>query len=198
MVTVQAGEGKRCILAEAHRLLAPGGRLGLQELLLVPDDHKTEIQRQLSRSIRVGPAPHRHRVAPAAGVGGFSGHVRGDRPMHLLKPGRFVRDEVRMALRRRSRRPRPQRRARLVVGRPNRRAGCCRASPPRSRRSAHRRPRRPLLLNHRALVDLAPHRRRRSRPRTRGGGLQHPSKPEPRSSNSSGSSPSASPCSATS
>jgi SAM-dependent methyltransferase len=97
-VTLETDEGKRRILAEAHRLLAPGGRLGLHELLLLPDDlpeaDKKEIQRQLSRSIRVRARP----LTPTEWrqlleSQGFQVGFEATAPMHLLKMGRFVRDE---------------------------------------------------------------------------------------------------------
>lgn len=97
-VTLEAEEGKRRILAEAHRLLAPGGRLGLHELLLVPDDlaedHKAEIQRQLSRSIRVRARPlTRTEWRQLLESEGFQVVFEATAPMHLLKVRRFVADE---------------------------------------------------------------------------------------------------------
>lgn len=98
MVTLETDEGKHRILAEAHRLLAPGGRLGLHELLLVPEElpaeHKTEIQRQLSRSIRVRARPlTRREWRQLLEAEGFQVTSEATAPMHLLKVGRFVRDE---------------------------------------------------------------------------------------------------------
>jgi SAM-dependent methyltransferase len=98
MVTLETDEGKRRILAEAHRLLAPGGRLGLHELLLVPDDltddHKMQIQRQLSRSIRVRARPlTRTEWRQMLESEGLHVTLEATAPMHLLKVGRFVRDE---------------------------------------------------------------------------------------------------------
>lgn len=98
MVTLQTDEGKRRILAEAHRVLAPGGRLGLHELVLVPDGlpeaDKAELRRQLSRSIRVGTRPlTREEWRDLLGSEGFELVLDLAAPMHLLAPGRLVRDE---------------------------------------------------------------------------------------------------------
>lgn len=61
MLTVQREEQKRRIVGEAYRLLAPGGRYGIHELCLVPDnleeDTREEIRTALSTTIRVGVKP---------------------------------------------------------------------------------------------------------------------------------------------
>lgn len=97
-VTLETDDGKRRILAEARRLLAPGGRLGLHELQLVPDDladdHKAEIQQELSRSIRVRARPlTRSEWRRLLESEGFEVTFEATAPMHLLNAGRFVRDE---------------------------------------------------------------------------------------------------------
>lgn len=97
-VTLETDDGKRRILAEANRLLGSGGRLGLHELLLLPDDlpeeHKGEIQRQLSRSIRVRSRPlTRNEWRRLLETAGFQVGFEATAPMHLLNARRFVRDE---------------------------------------------------------------------------------------------------------
>jgi SAM-dependent methyltransferase len=98
MVTLETEDGKRRLLAEARRLLVPGGRLGLHELMLVPDDlpepQKAEIQRQLTRSIRVRTRPLTASEWRQLLDGeGFELKIEEAAPMSLLSPGRFIRDE---------------------------------------------------------------------------------------------------------
>lgn len=98
MVTLENADGKHRILSEARRLLSPGGRLGLHELLLVPDDlpdaAKAEIQRDLTRSIRVRARPlTRSEWRALLESEGFEVVFESDAPMHLLKVRRFLRDE---------------------------------------------------------------------------------------------------------
>jgi SAM-dependent methyltransferase len=98
MLSMQTDEGKQRILAEAHRLLRPGGRLGLHEMILVPDgmpdDQKAGIHADLTHDIRV-----RSRPLTAAEwtsrleAAGFRVELSETAPMHLLEPGRFIRDE---------------------------------------------------------------------------------------------------------
>jgi len=58
---MQSAECKRLIAAEAFRLLRAGGRYGIHELAVVPDDippyHQREIDRALSSVIHVGARP---------------------------------------------------------------------------------------------------------------------------------------------
>ncbi len=98
MLSMQTASQKEAIVAEAVRLLRPGGRYGVHELCLLPEemeeDKKSEISQALSANIRVGARPltpgewsvllERH---------GFSVTTPVTTPMHLLEPGRFIRDE---------------------------------------------------------------------------------------------------------
>jgi hypothetical protein len=61
MLTMQGTQTKAVIVAEAVRLLRPGGRYVIHELALTPDDLpdeiKTEVRQALARSIRVNARP---------------------------------------------------------------------------------------------------------------------------------------------
>ncbi|MFV0252607.1 MAG: methyltransferase domain-containing protein [Beutenbergiaceae bacterium] len=61
MLTMQGDRAKREIIAEAARLLRPGGRYAIHELGLMPDDApasvKDEIKRDLAQAIRVNARP---------------------------------------------------------------------------------------------------------------------------------------------
>ncbi len=98
MLSMQTAEHKRLIAAEAFRLLRPGGRYGIHELAVVPDDMATDRQREIDRAlssvIHVGarPLPAREWKALLEGVG-FRAVTIGYAPMHLLRPLRLVQDE---------------------------------------------------------------------------------------------------------
>jgi ubiquinone/menaquinone biosynthesis C-methylase UbiE len=57
MLTMQSDKAKQDIVAEAARLLRPGGRYAIHELALTPDDLsddvKTDIRQALAKSIKV-------------------------------------------------------------------------------------------------------------------------------------------------
>lgn len=98
MLTMQREPQKRRIVGEAYRLLRPGGRYGIHELCLVPDELgeevKDEIRQSLSRTIHVGAWP----LTPSEWrtlleSGGFEVRAEMTAPMHLLEPKRFVQDE---------------------------------------------------------------------------------------------------------
>jgi SAM-dependent methyltransferase len=98
VLTMQREPQKRRIVAEAHRVLKSGGRYGIHELCLVPDDiseeKKEEIRHQLSGEIHVGARP----LTPSEWrelleAQGFEVRFEATAPMHLLEPGRPVRDE---------------------------------------------------------------------------------------------------------
>jgi len=61
LLTLEPASRKSAILAEVGRLLRPGGRYAVHELLLSPDNlpeaAKDDIQRTLSRVLRVGARP---------------------------------------------------------------------------------------------------------------------------------------------
>jgi SAM-dependent methyltransferase len=98
MLSMQPAAAKAKIIAEAARLLRPGGRYGIHELCLIPDDIDTSIreaiQHEMSDDIHVGVRPLRARewceLLEASGLTVTAKHFA---PMHLLEPVRLVRDE---------------------------------------------------------------------------------------------------------
>lgn len=98
MLTMQGTEQKHRIVHEAARLLKPGGRYGIHELCLVPDDLdgqiKLEIEQALSRTIHVGARPlTAGEWRTVLEREGFSVQSEDQRPMRLLEPDRLVQDE---------------------------------------------------------------------------------------------------------
>jgi ubiquinone/menaquinone biosynthesis C-methylase UbiE len=98
MLSMQSPQQKSRIVQEAYRVLKPGGRYGIHELCLVPDDldkaTKREIQNSLSQVIHHGTRPLT--VAEWRGLleyGGFSIEAQAQAPMHLLEPWRLIQDE---------------------------------------------------------------------------------------------------------
>ncbi|MYC27941.1 MAG: class I SAM-dependent methyltransferase [Nitrospira sp. SB0662_bin_26] len=98
MLSMQTPILKASIVEEAARLLRPGGRYGVHELCLQPDDledaKKSEISRVLSDAIRVGARP----LTPGEWKAlledhGFAVETQVTAPMHLMEPRRFIRDE---------------------------------------------------------------------------------------------------------
>lgn len=61
LLTIQGEKTKNAIVAEAARILRPGGRYAIHELGLVPEDLsediKTEIRKGLARAIKVNARP---------------------------------------------------------------------------------------------------------------------------------------------
>ncbi len=98
MLSMQSMSAKSRIVAEAARLLTPGGRYGIHELCLVPDEIEPAIgdaiARELSGDIHVGVRPLTARqwreLLSSAGLTVVSEQLA---PMHLLEPARLVRDE---------------------------------------------------------------------------------------------------------
>ncbi len=97
MLTIQSDEHKREIVAEAVRVLAPGGRYAIHELALRGDRSPEEldsIRRSISRTIKVGARP-----LPLEGwkdlltEAGLVVEWTGTAPMHLLEPRRVIEDE---------------------------------------------------------------------------------------------------------
>jgi SAM-dependent methyltransferase len=98
MLSMQLPATKDRIVAEAARLLQPGGRYGIHELCLVPDDLDEgvakAIARDLSEHIHVG-------IRPLSAAGwrallesrGFEVTAEALAPMRLLEPWQVVRDE---------------------------------------------------------------------------------------------------------
>lgn len=98
MLTMQPAETKARVVAEAYRLLKPGGRYGIHELCLrpddVPDDLRDQILGALAGTIRVGARPltvaEWHELLTRQG---FVVTAKYTAPMHLLEPRRLIRDE---------------------------------------------------------------------------------------------------------
>lgn len=98
MLSMQGPEQKRQIVREARRVLRTGGRYGIHELCLIPDNLndgiKREVQRALSGSIHVGVRPltaaEWRELFEAEGF-----EIRAEilRPMRLLEPDRLIQDE---------------------------------------------------------------------------------------------------------
>ena len=98
MLTMNPAVMKQRIVAEAFRVLAPGGRYAIHELSLVPDDlpeaDQSRVEVDLSRAIHVGARPLTRRQWRALlEDAGFVVEAVCEAPMHLLEPARFVRDE---------------------------------------------------------------------------------------------------------
>ena len=98
MLTMQTPSKKQQIVQEASRLIKPGGRYGIHELCLVPEDldedTKQEIQKALTDAIHVGArpltVPEWRTLLKAEG---FIVHTEATAPMHLLEPKRLIQDE---------------------------------------------------------------------------------------------------------
>ncbi|MFZ0835182.1 MAG: methyltransferase domain-containing protein [Mycobacterium sp.] len=98
MLTMQTDAHKAEIVAEAFRLLRPGGRYAIHELALTPDgvdgSVKTEIRTALARSIKVNARPltaaEWTNLLTAAG---FDVRTTSFAPMALLEPRRLIADE---------------------------------------------------------------------------------------------------------
>ena len=98
MLTMHGPEQKRRIVQEAARLLRPGGRYGIHELCLVPDDLdgqiKREIEQALSRTVHVGARPLTATEWRALlKAEGFNVQTEAQRLMRLLEPDRLIQDE---------------------------------------------------------------------------------------------------------
>jgi len=98
MLSMQTPGQKQRILAEAFRILKPGGRYGIHELALlpneIPDDERKAIEREMSTNIHVGVRPATltewKRILEEAG---FHVDWEAQAPMHLLEPKRLLSDE---------------------------------------------------------------------------------------------------------
>lgn len=98
MLTLQGEKAKQAIIAEAARLLRPGGRYAIHELGLVPDELsdgvKTEIRQALARSIKVNARPlTRPEWTRLLESHGFTVTRVETAPMALLQPRRIIADE---------------------------------------------------------------------------------------------------------
>lgn len=98
MLTMQSAATKQQIVAEAARLLQPGGRYGIHELCLTPDELPAERKSAVEQSI--GAAIH-HAARPLTvaewrellAASGFRVVAEQRAPMALLEPRRLVADE---------------------------------------------------------------------------------------------------------
>ena len=98
MLTMHPDRKKREIIREAARILKPGGRYGIHEVAIVPDDADSylqkEIRAELSRSIHIGASPatisHWRKLLEEEG---FEVEHIITTPFHLLEPKRIVQDE---------------------------------------------------------------------------------------------------------
>lgn len=98
LLTMQSPQRKAAMVAEAYRLLSPGGRYGIHEMSLQPDDldeaGRQQVVERLSRSIKVGAQPL---TVPAwrqlLEDQGFEILEATTAPMALLEPYRLVQDE---------------------------------------------------------------------------------------------------------
>lgn len=98
LLTMQSPQRKAAMVAEAYRLLAPGGRYGIHEMSLQPDDlddaGRKQVVEGLSRSIKVGAQPL---TVPAwrqlLEDEGFEILEVTTAAMALLEPHRLVQDE---------------------------------------------------------------------------------------------------------
>ena len=98
MLTMNTQDHKQRIMTEAFRLLRPGGRYGIHELCLFPDNiapaKRDEVYAGLSSVLHVGARPLPN--AEWRGLletAGFQVRHGGYAPMRLLGPRRLVQDE---------------------------------------------------------------------------------------------------------
>ena len=98
MLSMQLPTTKDRIVAEAARLLQPGGRYGLHELCLVPDDLDEAVAKAIARDL----SEHIHVGVQPLSAAGWRALLESHRfevmaealaPMHLLEPWRVFRDE---------------------------------------------------------------------------------------------------------
>ncbi|MGW4334753.1 methyltransferase domain-containing protein [Rhodococcus koreensis] len=98
LLTLEPASRKTQTVAEAARLLRPGGRYGIHELLLTPDglseNAKTEIQTTLTTVLHVGARPlSRSEWRQLLTDGGFTVHTEETCPLLLLDPRTVLSDE---------------------------------------------------------------------------------------------------------
>jgi len=98
VLSLETDDTKRRVIAEAARLLRPGGRFGLHELLLRPEtasaQTKRAVEEELTRTLRVRARPLT--LAEWTSLlheGGFDVTLASPVPMVLLSPPTFLRDE---------------------------------------------------------------------------------------------------------
>lgn len=98
MLTMQSDQRKNQIIAEAARILETGGRYGIHELCLVPNNiseqKKRAIHKELSETIKHSAKP----ITPdewkaLMRANGFEVEHESIAPMHLLEIPRMIKDE---------------------------------------------------------------------------------------------------------
>ncbi len=98
MLTMQNEKNKQAVVAEAFRVLRPGGTYAIHELAMTPDevadDIKTTVRTELARAIKVNARP----LTPAEWGellrgSGFEVLETKTAPMALLEPKRIIADE---------------------------------------------------------------------------------------------------------
>ena len=98
MLTMQAPAAKDRIIAEAARLLRRGGRYGIHELSMVPDNLPGPMRAEITDAF--GSSIH-HLVQPLTVAEwreklerhGMKVQIAQSAPMHLLEPARIIQDE---------------------------------------------------------------------------------------------------------
>jgi ubiquinone/menaquinone biosynthesis C-methylase UbiE len=98
MLTMHTPGQKARIIREAYRILQPGGRYGIHELSLTPNElseaAKDTVMRDLSAAIHVGARPlTASEWRAVVEAEGFQVRAEYVAPMHLLEPKRMVHDE---------------------------------------------------------------------------------------------------------
>jgi len=98
MLSMQTPQQKQAIIREASRLLKAGGRYGIHELCLIPNDLDESIrqiiQSELAAAIHHGTRPLTvSEWTSLLEAEGFSIQSEAQAPMHLLEPRRIIQDE---------------------------------------------------------------------------------------------------------
>ncbi len=98
MLTMQASQMKSKIIGEAYRILKQGGRYGIHELGLTPnnldEETKKTIQKELANVIKVNARPlTENEWVDLIEKEGFKVIKVETNPMHLLEPKRVIEDE---------------------------------------------------------------------------------------------------------
>jgi SAM-dependent methyltransferase len=98
MLTMHPDDGKASIIEEAHRLLRSGGRYGIHELGLEPEDlpeeTKSRVRTDLAAATKVNARPQTGTEwVTALEAAGFEVTWRATAPMRLLEPRRVIDDE---------------------------------------------------------------------------------------------------------
>ncbi len=97
MLTMQSPKDKQAVIAEAARLLKPGGRYAIHELAFRSDRSEAELEqarKTISRTIKVGARPlPLEQWARLLTDAGLEVYWTQTAPMRLLEPSRVIRDE---------------------------------------------------------------------------------------------------------